>query len=186
MKQFIHTIITAALLLLAAVPSSAQNAQKKSGSPDYYLTKALEALNGGKDIARALELLDEQIAETPDNAAALFHRARIYGMGREYVKAFRDLNRALKVNRPRHSGIASSELHRLKGRFYYEMEQYDKAAEELETALSLAVKDSRDDVPDISFEYGMALNKLGRIDEADVLFRQACSNTDWTTSLNAS
>lgn len=178
MKQFIHTIITAALLLLAAVPSSAQNARQKGGSPDYYLTKALEALNGDKDIARALELLDEQIAETPDNAAALFHRARIYGMSREYVKAFRDLNNALKVNRPKRSGVAGSEIHRLKGRFYYEMEQYDKAAEELDTALSLAVKDSRDDVPDISFEYGMALNKSGRIEEADVLFRRALAEDE--------
>ena len=72
MKKFI--VIAAALLTMC---SSVGYAQKKTENT-YNLQKAYEVLRSDNDLDQALELLDEQIMETPKNVEAYLLRARVY------------------------------------------------------------------------------------------------------------
>ena len=165
MKKFI--VIAAALLTMC---SSVGYAQKKTENT-YNLQKAYEVLRNDNDLDQALELLDEQIMETPKNVEAYLLRARVYRSKKDFASAISDLNTAIKIN-DRKNEIKISLLHWWKGTVYMDIDEYEKAADCYRTALNMAGKDNKDNVQNISFDYAQALFMLKKYDEADVVYRQ--------------
>lgn len=170
MKKFKRIIAAVAAAILFSVISC--NGQGRSENKTYNLQRAYEVLQKDHDEEQALRLLKEQIKSTPDNAEAFLLRARVFRSREEYGSALSDLNQALKVNKPKASGIANSTLHWWKATIYSQMEDEVNAAESYRTALSLARKDDKENVQSISFDYGQSLFDLKKLDEADAVYNQ--------------
>lgn len=147
-------------------------AQKKASDNHYKLQRAYEVLREDHDEEQALHLIKEQIRITPENTEAYLLRAMIFRNREEYGYALSDLNQALKVNKPKASGIANSTLYSWKGTVYNDMDDYSNAAESFKIGLSLARKDNKELVQELSFDYGLALFNLMRLDEANAVYRQ--------------
>ena len=146
------------------------NAQKTKTDNDYNLQRAWEALREEQDEAKALDLVNKQLKEPPDNVQALLLRVRINRKKGEFGKALSDVNHALKVNKPKKSEIAMSTLHWWKGHLYQDMNETEKSCESLGTAYGLAKKDNKENLQSISFDYGCSLALLKRYAEADAVF----------------
>ena len=145
-------------------------AQKNKSENDYNLQRAYEVLKEEKDEAKALDLVNRQLKETPDNVEALMLRVNLYRRKGEYGAALSDVNHALKVNKPKKSNIQTSTLHWWKGHLYQDMDETEKSSEALATAYALAKKDDKENLQSISFDYGCSLALLKRYDEADAVF----------------
>ena len=154
MKKIFITIASAMFGLCAI--SSAASAQT-NGAGTYNLQKAYEVLKENNDEEQALRLLRDQIKATPDNAEAYLLRARVYRNRKEYGSALSDINQAIKVNKPKKSGIDGSTLHWWKASIYLNLEDYGNAEAEYRTSLALSRKEKSDLVQDISFELGQVL-----------------------------
>ena len=163
-------IFAAFVLCLATSPCPAQT--KNSGSSTFNLQKAYEVLQNDQDEEQALSLLDNQLKGTPDNAEALFLRAKILRNQKDYANAMRDINHAIRVNKPRKTGICNSTLHWTKSSLYNRMQDFENEIAELKTALSFAKKDNKDYVQDISFDLGQAYYALGRYAESDAVYEE--------------
>ena len=163
------TILSALVLTLLSGQVNAQKT-KTDNNNDYNLQRAWEALREEKDDAKALDLVNRQLQETPDNVQALLLRTRLNRAKGEYGAALADVNRALKVNKPKKSGIAMSTLHWWKGHIYQDMDETEKSSESLGRAYALARKDNRENLQGISFDYGCSLVLMDRYDEADAVF----------------
>lgn len=162
-------ILSALMLTLLCGQANAQKT-KTDNNNDYNLQRAWEALREEKDDAKALDLVNRQLQETPDNVQALLLRTRLNRAKGEYGAALADVNRALKVNKPKKSGIAMSTLHWWKGHIYQDMDETEKSSESLGRAYALARKDNRENLQGISFDYGCSLVLMDRYDEADAVF----------------
>jgi clan AA aspartic protease (TIGR02281 family) len=167
MKRII-TILLALVLTLTCGQAFAQD--KKESNNDYNLQRAWEALEEEKDDDKASYLVEKQLRETPDNVQALLLRARLRRKTGEYGAALYDINHALKVNKPKKSGIATSTLHWWKGCLYQDMGESGKAVDAFGKAYALAGKDNRENLQGISFDYGCALLIADRRDEALSVF----------------
>jgi clan AA aspartic protease (TIGR02281 family) len=158
-------------LVMLTLPCGQANAQKtKNETSDYNLQRAWEALQDEKDEAKAFDLVNRQLKETPDNVKALLLRTRLNRKKGEYGAALADVNHALKVNKPKKSEIAMSTLHWWKGHIYQDMDETEKSSESLGMAYALARKDNKENLQGISFDYGCSLALLERYDEADAVF----------------
>ena len=166
--KIIITFILSALML--TLPCGEAHAQKSKNDNDYNLQRAWEALEDEKDEAKALDLVNRQLRETPDNVQALLLRVRLNRKNREYGKAMSDINHALKVNKPKKSEVAMSTLYWWKGHLYQDMDETEKSSEALGKAMALAQKDNKENLQGISFDYGCSLAELERYDEADAVF----------------
>lgn len=165
MKSF-FTIISALMLILFCGNVYAQ----KNSTNDYNLKKAYEVLNEEKDEAKALDLVTKQLRETPDNVDALILRARLLRRKEDYASAMRDINHAIKVNKPKKSGTPNSTLHWWKAYIYSDLGDDENSAAAFKKAYELAKKDNKDNLQSISFDYGCALAYLERYDESDAVF----------------
>lgn len=114
MKRF--AIILSVLVL--TLMGSDVLAQKKDATGDYNLQKAWEVLREEKGEAKALDLVNKQLRETPDNVDALLLRVRLLRQKNEYGSALSDINHAIKVNKPKKSGTPNSTLHWWKAYIY--------------------------------------------------------------------
>ena len=168
MKNYI-TILIALMLALVCGQANAQKTKIDVGN-DYNLQRAWEALREEKDDAKALDLVNRQLKETPDNVQALLLRTRLNRAKGEYGTALADVNHALKVNKPKKSEIAMSTLHWWKGHIYQDMDETEKSSESLGRAYALAKKDNKENLQGISFDYGCSLVLLNRFDEAVAVF----------------
>ena len=167
MKKTLVILLALVLTLLCGQA----NAQKtKTDTNDYNLKRAWEALQEEKDEAKALDLVNRQLRETPDNVQALLLRTRLNRKKGEYGAALADVNRALKVNKPKKSGVAMSTLYWWKGHIYQDMAETEKSSESLGRAFELAKKDDKENLQGISFDYGCSLALLKRYDDADAVF----------------
>lgn len=166
MKRF-FAILSALMLTLLCGQA---NAQKTKTDNDYNLQRAWEALQEEQDEAKALDLVNKQLKETPGNVQALLLRVRLNRKKGEFGKALSDVNHALKVNKPKKSEIAMSTLHWWKGHLYQDMNETEKSCESLGTAYGLAKKDNKENLQNISFDYGCSLALLKRYAEADAVF----------------
>ena len=164
----IFTILLSALLL--TLPCGQAQAQTNKNANDYYLQRAWEALREENDESKAMDLVTRQLRETPDNVNALLLRVRLYRSRREYGTALSDINHALKVNKPKKSGVPMSTLYWWKGHIYQDMNETVKSCEAFGKAYTLARRDNRDNLQDISFDYGCLLALLERWEEADAVF----------------
>ena len=163
----IFTILPVLVLTLSCILANAQNDKKDN---DYNLQRAWEALREEKDDAKALDLVNRQLRETPDNVQALLLRTRLNRTKGEYGAALADVNHALKVNKPKKSEVATSTLHWWKGHIYQDLGDTQKSSESLGKAYALARKDNKENLQGISFDYGCSLALLKRYDEADAVF----------------
>ena len=165
-----NRIIAILSALMLTLLCGQANAQKSKTDNDYNLQRAWEALREENDEAKAFDLVNRQLKETPDNVQALLLRTRLNRKKGEYGAALSDVNRALKVNKPKKSEIAMSTLHWWRGHLYQDMGETQKSSEALGKAYALARKDNKENLQGISFDYGCSLALLERYDEADAVF----------------
>ncbi len=175
MKKLFTIILSAILLTLSCGQAYAQ---KNKTANDYNLQKAWDVLREDNDEAKAMDLVNQQLRDTPDNVQALLLRVRLYRKKGEYGAALRDLNQALKVNKPKKSEIANSTLHWWKGYVYQDMREKGKAADSFHTAYTLAAKDDRENLQSISFDYAQALYFLKDLDGADAVYRKMLADDE--------
>lgn len=168
MKRFVFILSVLVLTLMG----SDVLAQKKDSAGDYNLQKAYEVLREEKDEAKALDLVDKQLKETPDYVEALLLRLRILRHESDFAGALTDVNHALNVNKPKKSGIAMSTLHWWKAYIYADMHEDAKSVESFATAYKLAQKDNKDNLQSISFDYAQALFNTGDLSAADAIYRK--------------
>ena len=166
--KHITTLLAALLLTLLSANTYAQ----KKAENDYNLKKAYEVLNDEKDEAKALDLVNKQLQETPDNVDALILHARLLRRKYEFGQALQDINHALKVNKPKKSNVANSTLHWWKAYIYQDMGDWANAAAAFKSAYELAQKDDKDNLQSISFDYAQALYNLDDYDRADVIYNK--------------
>ena len=163
--------ILALTLLALALAFSPACAQKMTSSPDYKIQKAYEVLNEENDTEKALDLLDEVIDDIPDHAGALLLRGRVLGSTGEYGKALADFNAAIKVNKPRKTGVPNSMLHGYRAQALSDLDRDKEAADEYKMALEMARKDNPAVVQDIAFDYSQCLFHLKRYDDAESVLK---------------
>ena len=120
------TILISAFLLI--LTGSNVYAQKNKPENDHNLKNAYEVLQEEKDEAKALDLVTKQLRETPDNVEALLLRMKIYYYRGEYGHALKDINHALKVNKPKKTEIQNSTLHWWKAYICQDMGDNQNAA----------------------------------------------------------
>jgi len=166
-----HTLTLLAAILLATLGTNAY-AQKNKTANDYNLQKAYEVLNEEEDEAKALDLVNKQLRETPDNVEALMLRMKLYRQKQDFGRALEDINHVLKVNKPKKTDLQTSSIHWWKSYIYDDMGDTANAAASLKTAYELAKKDNRDNLQSIAFDYAQALYHLDDLDGADVIYRQ--------------
>lgn len=171
-------ILSALLLTLTGTDVLAQ---KKDSANDYNLQRAWEALQEDNDEAKALDLVNQQLRDTPDNVQALLLRVRLQHRKGEYGAALQDLNHALKVNKPKKSEIAMSTIHWWKGYVYQAMREKELAAESFRKAYELAVKDNKDNLQSISFDFAQSLYYLDNLDAADAIYRKMIAEDESDT-----
>lgn len=169
MKRFFTIFLSALVLTLFCGQA---HAQKNNTENDYNLQKAWDVLREDNDEDKAMDLVNQQLRDTPDNVKALLLRVRLNRKKGEYGAALRDLNHALKVNKPKKSEIPTSTLHWWKGHLYRDMVEKQKAADSFRTAYQLAAKDDRENLQSISFDYAQALYFLKDLDGADAVYRK--------------
>lgn len=175
MKRISVLLAASAVSFLLCQPQSL--AQNEKGNT-YNLQRAYEVLQNDNDLDKAVSLLNDQLSSTPDNAEAYLLRARIFMYREDYGSALNDIGSALKVNRPKKSGIMMSTLYWWEASIYNEMEDFKRAAEFYKMAVSFAKKDDRDNLQSISFDYGQCLYQLGCYAEADNVYREMVRRND--------
>ena len=172
MKTFLRIM---AVVLLTALSVTAGYAQKKGkGNDNYNLLKAIEALQDERDEAKALELVNKQLKDTPDNVEALILRVRLTLMGEdcEYNLALRDINHAIKVNKPAKTDMPNSTLYQWKAVVYRGMDDWENTAANYKIASELARKEGSENLQRIRFDYAHVLFLLEDYDGADGVLRQ--------------
>ncbi|MBO4570648.1 MAG: TIGR02281 family clan AA aspartic protease [Bacteroidales bacterium] len=168
MKQIL--ILMSALLL--TIPCGDAFAQKSKSENDYNLKKAVEVLKEEKDVAKALELVNLQLKETPDNVQALILRARLYRNEESYGEALQDINHAIRVNKPKKTEVPNSTLYWWKGSVYMDMDDPESALVPYKTAYELVRKDDKDNLQGVSFDYAQVLYRLEDFDGADAIYNK--------------
>ncbi len=174
MKKYFAILLALMLTLLCGQAY----AQKNKSVNEYNLQKAYEVLNEENDEVKGLDLVNKQLLETPDNTEALLLRARLLRRKREFGQALQDINHALKVNKPKKTEIATSTLHWWKAYIYRDMTDLTNAAASFKTAYELALKDNKDNLQSIAFDYGQALYSLDDLDGADIVYRKMLADDE--------
>ena len=167
-------LLTILAAILLTVLCGNVYAQKNKNDNDYNLKKAYEVLNEEKDEAKALDLVNEQLRETPDNVDALVLRVRLLRRKKDFGQALRDINQALKVNKPKKTEMQNSTLHWWKAYIYRNMGDNQNAAASFKTAYELAQKDDKDNLQSISFDYAQSLYDMEDIAAAANISRSKC------------
>ena len=165
-------ILTLMVAILLATMSGNVYAQKNKNDNDYNLKKAYEVLQEEKDEAKALDLVNKQLRDTPDNVEALLLRVRLLRRKKDFGQALRDINHALKVNKPKKTEMQNSTLHWWKAYIYRDMGDDQNAAASFKTAYELAQKDDKDNLQSISFDYAQSLYDLDDLAGADAIYRK--------------
>ena len=165
-----HILNLLEALLLATLSVTAY-AQKNKTENDYNLKKAYEVLNEEKDEAKALDLVNKQLKETPDNVDARILRVRLLRRKQEYGQSLQDINHALKVNKPKKTNVPMSTLHWWKAFIYQDMRDKDNAVASFKTAYELAQKDDKENLQNISFDYAQALYYQENYSASDAIYR---------------
>ena len=145
---------------------------------DYNLQKAYDIINEEKDYGKALEYVEKQLLETPDDVETLLLKVRICLRQENYRQAMVSVNNALAVNKPKKSGFPNSTIHWWKGYVYEYMKNYEKAADSYKTAYQMAKKDNVDDLHGIGFDYSSCLHFMKRLDESDRILKELIADDD--------
>ena len=109
----------------------------------------------------APETIDQALAAYPDFAELYLRRGERYSQDRKYSSARRDYEQALQwmpALTPAWNGLGS---------LFYRLDEFDRALSSYDRALEAAPADGV-----ALFGRGVCLNELGRVAEADAVFRQ--------------
>lgn len=174
MKQ----ILTLLAVLLLTIPGGNVYAQKNKSEGDYNLRKAYEVLEEEKDPDKALELVSRQLESTPDNVSALTLRVQLLHSKHEYGQALMDVNRAIKVNKPKKSEIFNSTLYWWKGMIYQGLRDLESSAAALKTAYEQVRKDNPDYAQSVSFDYAQVLLRLNDLAGAESVLQRMLSEDE--------
>ena len=118
-----------------------------------------------------MELLNEQLATTPDHVPALVQRARLHRRDRELGPALADINHALRANKPKKSGIQQSTLYWWKAWIYYDLREFGNEVDAFRQAYELAQKDDRENLQQIAFDYASSLYRANDMKGAEAVYR---------------
>lgn len=181
-RKILMLVLAAAVAL--GMPTDGFGQKSKGGAEDdYNLKKAWEVLqNDSNDTDTALELLEKQLKATPDNVEALYLRARVYKNIEEYASALTDLNRAIKVNKPKKTNFANSTLHAWKAAVYENLGDFKKAEEEQGLTVALARKDNKESLPSFLRGYAHYLYVNDKYDESDAAYRECLKEDEGDTA----
>ena len=168
MKQILTLLSAIALTVLSGNVYAQKN---KSNDNDYNLRKAEEVLKEERDEAKALDLVNKQLQETPDNVDALLFRVRLLRRKEEYGQALTDINQAIKVNKPKKTEVSNAILYWWKSYIYDDMGDSEKVLTTLKTAYEFARKEKAEVLQNIAFDYGQALHRAKDIDGAEAVYR---------------
>jgi len=162
------------LLIILLLCAGAYNGygQKKQPS-DYHLQKAIDLMQNNGDEKEVMECLDQQLQETPDNADARVVRATLYLKQKKYGNVLSDMNLAIKYYKK--GGIFPKyTIYWGRARAYYDMEDFDKALADYDTAYKLVLKDKKGttDIHDILYERAQIYYDLKDYANADADYRQ--------------
>lgn len=162
------------LLIILLLCAGAYNGygQKKQPS-DYHLQKAIDLMQNNGDEKEVMECLDQQLQETPDNADARVVRATLYLKQKKYGNALSDMNLAIKYYKK--GGIFPKyTIYWGRARAYYDMEDFDKALADYDTAYKLVLKDKKGttDIYDILYERAQIYYDLKDYANADADYWQ--------------
>ena len=91
MKRSSYFIVV--MVFLAGFDGYAQN----RGQSDYNLRKAIELMENGDNV-EAMEYLDRQLEETPENADAYLLRGQLHFYQEKYGDALSDMGRAIRYS----------------------------------------------------------------------------------------
>ena len=171
-------IVTLLAITLMTILSSNVYAQKNNTANDYNLKKAYEVLNEEKDEAKALDLVNKQLRETPDNIDALVLRVRLLRHKNDRASALQAINHAIEVNKPKKSGTAMSTIYWWKAYLYNDAKDYENAATNFKKAFDLSKKDDKDNRHSIGFDYAQCLHELGKMDESNVIYREMLADDE--------
>lgn len=146
---------------LVALASSAVLAQEKSKTPGKpnRISNALQ-YERRRDLAGALKLLNEEIADNPKNAAAYFHRGRLSFNDGQFLPELKpqiesDLGRALELH------ASDATWWKLRADFHARTGAEDKAVDDLTTALKI-----KPDRPEWLLQRGLAYARIDKLKEA--------------------
>ena len=171
-------ILTLLAVLLLTIPGGNVYAQKNKSDNDYNLRKAYEILEEENDQDKALELVSKQLESTPDNVNALMLRVQLLHSKHEYGQALMDVNRAIKVNKPKKSEIFNSTLYWWKGMIYQGLRDLESSAAALKTAYEQVRKDNPDYAQSVSFDYAQVLLRLSDLAEAESVLQRMLSEDE--------
>ena len=145
-------------------------AQRKVIS-DYNYREAVDAFFDEDDDEKALELLNNQLDETPDHLDSRFLRAKIYWRADKYDAALRDVAYAIKHYKGKPE-VYKSTLWGLQGAIYDDMKRYSDAVDSYKQALRLARKDNPGRVQNYHFDLAQALYMSDEFDHAEKEYRK--------------
>ncbi len=153
-------VLAALCTITCSSCSESASAQTKSEEKPYNLQKAWEVLQKSQDEAQALKLLKKQLQSTPDNVECWMLQCRIHRNREEYGAALTDVNEAIRINKPRKSGLFNSTLWWWKGSIYDDIGEKEAAVSCLKTSLEMARKDNKSNVQEISVYCHRKLNSF--------------------------
>ena len=161
------------LLIILLLCAGAYNGYGQKQPSDYHLQKAIDLMQNNGDEKEVMECLDQQLQETPDNADARVVRATLYLKQKKYGNALSDMNLAIKYYKK--GGIFPKyTIYWGRARAYYDMEDFDKALADYDTAYKLVLKDKKGttDIHDILYERAQIYYDLKDYANADADYRQ--------------
>ncbi len=173
-----HILTLLSAIVLTFLSGNVYAQKNKSADNDYNLRKAYEVLEEEHDEAKALDLVSKQLRETPDNVDALLLRVRLLQRKGEYGPALTDVNRAIKVNKPKKSEIVNSTLYWWKGMVYQGLRDYESSAAALRTAYELVQKDNPEYKQSVAFDYAQVLLRLEDDGGAETVYRQMLADDE--------
>ena len=161
------------LLIILLLCAGAYNGYGQKQPLGYHLQKAIDLMQNNGDEKEVMECLDQQLQETPDNADARVVRATLYLKQKKYGNALSDMNLAIKYYKK--GGIFPKyTIYWGRARAYYDMEDFDKALADYDTAYKLVLKDKKGttDIHDILYERAQIYYDLKDYANADADYRQ--------------
>lgn len=161
------------LLIILLLCAGAYNGYGQKQPSDYHLQKAIDLMQNNGDEKEVMKCLDQQLQETPDNADARVVRATLYLKQKKYGNALSDMNLAIKYYKK--GGIFPKyTIYWGRARAYYDMEDFDKALADYDTAYKLVLKDKKGttDIHDILYERAQIYYDLKDYANADADYWQ--------------
>ncbi len=124
----------------------------------------------GQQYEEAIQAATEVIDLDSENTIAYRYRASAYWYSEQFVEALLDYTHLIETQEVPNPGVFSG-----RGQVYAELGDFDQALKDLEKAVEMARASDSSGLPFSLNGLGRALTGLGRLDEAEVAFRESLS-----------